>query len=385
MKSQLKKIGVGVLLAMLPLMANTASAQWTQQQQPTSVVVNLGDSAVAMESEVPAIAKSIHTVALTPNGTLMGQVATLDPNTKSAAGSKGITVFFVRDGRVVHQAEARADGSFEIQGLTEGAYSFFAAGNAGFAASGVYVTRRNWGDANNRLDATIASSNYRGIQQLLQRNVPVEVRQAMVETRQTDFTGPAVTSNNQIRLINGRLNGQINSLFGNRQPISGIQIHLIQDNQPIAQVETNAMGEFSIPDVEPGVYDFVAANSNSMVVERFEAVGNTGVMTQVSFRKTNPKLEFALTESRTTEPPGAANGESGFIEPVAVVNPGTPIEFAGESVGFGGASGSNNGGFTRGGRFGGRGVGLRRLLLLGAAGGIIGGTVGNPNPASPVQ
>ena len=298
MKTQLKKFGMGMMLAVLPWMATTVSAQWTRQT--TGVVVNIGDSVVELESELPNITKAVHTVALTENGILTGHIALVDPNAQSAVGLDGLKIFFVQNGKVVKRAKTQPDGSFEIQGLNEGAYSFFAAGNGGFAASGVYVTRRNWGDANNQLEATIASPNYSGIRKMLQRYAPDEVFQAVEYSNPIRPSGLPVSSNHQVRLINGRLNGQINSLFGQRQNVNDIQIYLIQNDKPVAQVETDSQGEFSIPDVEPGIYDFVAAGQKAMVVERFEAIGNSGQMTQVSFRKIATKLEFALTRNSGT-------------------------------------------------------------------------------------
>ncbi len=390
MKSQRKKLGFGMVLVVLPFMATTVSAQWTQQRQATGVVVNIGDSVVEPTVAPPIITKSVHTVALAQNGTLTGQIALIDPGTKSAAGLKGLSVFFVQNGQVIKQAKTRADGSFEIQGLDEGAYSFFAAGNAGFAASGVYITRRNWGDANDSLEATIASSNYSGIQQMVQRIVPAEVRQAIISSNPIESKGFAVQSQNQVRLINGQLNGQINSLFGDRQTVSGVQVHLIQNDKPIAQVETNAQGEFSIPDVEPGVYDLVAASQTAMVVGRFDAIGNSGPMTQVSFRKVGTKLEYALTETREWE---SQEGQDEITYQDAtnawMESSQGAIEYAGESVCYGGAGGGSAGNVQGGifnGRFGGGGAGMGRLLRIGAFGaGITAIAIDNPSPASPVK
>jgi hypothetical protein len=398
MKSQLKKLGLGMMLAVLPMMATTVSAQWTQQQQATGVVISMGDSVMEPGAGLPNIAKSVHTVAMDENGTVSGQIAALDPNTKSATGPNGLKVFFVQNGKVVNQAQTQADGSFQIQGLTEGAYSFFAAGNAGFAASGIYVTSRNWGDSKNVLETTVASSTYSGIQKMLERSVPDQVRQAVVNSNQTESANPTfVQSNHQVRLINGGITGEISSLFGLNQDVGGIQIHLIQNGKPIAQVETDSLGQFVIPDVEPGVYDFVAAGKSAMVVRRFEAIGNSGLMTQISFRKTVTKLEYALALTKDPVPKNG-DGEIAFPEGANVLMeraPGT-VEFAGESVGLGGASGGtagnagtfssySSGPVVRGGRFGSR-IGARRLLILGGiVGGVVGGTVGNPPAESNVQ
>lgn len=394
MKTRLQKLGMAVWLMMLPMMATSASAQqWTAPSQSSAAYANIGDSVV----ETPGVAKAAHTIVLTDRGTLMGQVNTIDANTKSANGLQGHQVFFVQNGQIIKQVETEIDGSFKIHDMPEGAYSFFAAGPSGFAASGVYIARRNWGKST-LLEATVASTSYRGIQQITQTNIPIEIQRALA-TVPIREDGGAVTTAKQVRLLNGRISGQISSLFGRNQDLAGIQIHLIQNDQPIAQVQTDAQGEFIIPDVAPGVYDFVAAGRAAIVVGRFEAIGNASLMTQASFRKTAIKLEYAFAE--LNEPVNAVNREGEIIyqdgaDALMEQAPNT-VEYSGETVSLGGVCGGcagNTGNYSnissgpavRGGGIGRGGVGFRRLLLLGGVvGGVVGGTAGNPGNSSPID
>lgn len=381
MKNQLKTIGLSLMLAVLPVLATTVSAQWQQQNQDAGVVANINDTIPQPAFERFSDAAPVNTITLSEDGTLFGQVGALDANTGSATGLEGLKVFFVQNGKVIRQAQTEADGSFQIQGIPDGAYSFYAAGKAGFAASGIYVTGQDWAEGNSVLEATVASPNYIGIQRYLQYNVPSQIRQAMTSAGSATSTGPIISSSSKIRLANGRLNGQINSLFGQTQNLSRVQINLIQNDRPIAQVQTDSDGQFSIPDIEPGVYDFVAANNSAMVVGRFEAIKNNSVMTRVSFRKIAMKLEFALTETRARQP-----DEDPIVDEAGsatFADPGT-IEYVGESIGYGGAAGGSAGNVGYVG--GGGGVGMRRLLILGGLGvGIAALADDNPTPASPVQ
>ena len=165
MKTQLKKIGLSLVLAAMPFLAiSTASAQLTQSQTGVSVMMGDTSPVVANISNRGAavVATPTHTIALNQRGVLEGRVASIDAGSRAANGLAGLNVFFVRDGQVIRQAQTAGDGSFSIGSIAPGPYSFFAAGNAGVAAYGVYVSSQNNGGAQNILEATTASSNYAG-------------------------------------------------------------------------------------------------------------------------------------------------------------------------------------------------------------------------------
>jgi hypothetical protein len=388
MNAQLKKFGLGLAILAMPLLASSANAQWSQQA--TGVNVNLSDSQPA------AAVSPDHTVSVDQYGTLNGRVASIDTSTKTANGLSGLNVFLVQSNQVIKQAQTQADGSFTIQGLNEGAYSFFAAGQNGVAAYGIYVTRQP-GQTSNVLEATTCSAGYQGVKQLLQQNVPAVVAQSVSTALQSVQT-TSVSTAKQIQLSNGRLHGQVSSVYSANQTVQSVQVYLIQNDQPIAQVQTDARGAFSIPDVAPGIYDFVAVGQNGFAATRFEAVGQSGPMTQVSYRQPlTQTMDVALTcnscgGGQVAQPIDYA--PSVAMEPAYSSSYAAPVEYAGESIAYGGASGGScgcsgsysnfgGGGVVRG-RFGGglrggsalRGGagagGLGRVLFLG---GIAGGVV----------
>ena len=341
------------------------------------VVANISNRGAAV------VATPTHTIALNQRGVLEGRVASIDAGSRAANGLAGLNVFFVRDGQVIRQAQTAGDGSFSIGSIAPGPYSFFAAGNAGVAAYGVYVSSQNNGGAQNILEATTASSNYAGIQHLLRSSVPQPVLQSLASATTTSNQGTQIPVAKQIQLVNSRLQGRISSLYQG-QNTAGIQVQLIQNDQPIAQVQTDASGGFSVPDLQPGVYDFVAAGQNGFATGRFEAVG-ANQFSQVSYRRTATQLDACLTCPAQAAPIQSAPidyavGNDVLIEP----SYSAPVEYAGESIAYGGASGgtcgacSNYSGFSGGGvvrgRFGGGRIGSRlggnagRFLLIGGLG-----------------
>ena len=397
MKNQLRTIGIGMMLAVLP-MATVAPAQGTSQGS-ADYTSNVPTQASTVE------AKEIHTVAVNPDGTLVGQVTSINNDSRQAAGLQGLNVFFVRDGQVVQQAQTTSDGSFSVKGLTEGPYSFYAAGKFGFAAYGVYVAPASDNSNQNLLEVTTASTNSSGIAQLLKhRSIPQQVRQSVVGGSPGESLGESVVTSKQVRLINGRLKGEISSLSNAQSPES-VQVYLIQNDRPVAQVQPRADGRFIIPDVAPGVYDFVAAGQDSFTAGRFEAVGNSRTVTQISYRRTALQLECCLTVPNNFVPQTefvdqSIDNADLLTEPSYL----QPIEYSGESIAYGGASGGSagtvgnysnfSGNGVVSGRFGGGGAGrllrggggLRRLLTLGGLSlGVIALSDDDPRPASPIR
>jgi len=359
---RIKLFGLSLVLTVLPMLA--ASAQ---------VTMNLSDS----PAQTPATGnhlgsnfgstQSANTIALNHFGRVVGQVASIDESSRTATGLSGLDIFFVRNGEIIQQSQTDAEGDFSVAGLTEGPYSFYAAGKNGLAAYGVYVTSQPQANSQNLLEAVTASSSNTAIQQLIGRNAPPRVAESLKSAIQSVTRGTEVQTNKQIRLINGRLYGQISTLFSSEQPIAGVQIQLIQNSETVAQVETDANGGFSVPDVEPGVY----------------AITQLDACLTCPYQAVDQPVDYAVSQDA-------------YLEPSYADTYSAPIEYAGESVSYGGASGgtcgacNSVGSFDAGGvvrgrfglqggcntcgpRLGGRigGGGLGRLLSIGGLAGAI--------------
>ena len=337
MNTRIKLFGLSLVLAAMPLLA--ASAQ---------VSMNLNDNSLTTPTIIQASsgANATHTIALNQYGGIYGQVASINQFSKTATGLSGLDVFFVRDGEIVKRAQTNSEGDFTIKGLAEGAYSFFAAGKNGLAAYGVYVTSEPQSATQNILEAVAASSRNNAVEQLIQHSAPPQVAKSLRKAIQSVTRGSEIQTNKQIRLINGRLYGQISTLFSEKQSIAGLQVQLIQNNDTIAQVETDAGGAFSFPDVEPGVYDYVIGGSSGFAAGRLEAIENSSPTQQVSFRRAITQLDACLTcPDLSLEQPVdyAVSQDDVYIEPSYAETPSAPIEYAGESVGYGAASGGTCG------------------------------------------
>ena len=133
MKSNWNLLKAGALLLALPMMATAAvsASQWVNDTTP----INLDVEVAAVENSI-GVAR-VHAVALNSSGAIEGRVASMD-----AQGTQGISdlsVYFMKDGKVVQETSTSSDGSFRVEGLSEGNYSFVASGENGFTAYGVKV------------------------------------------------------------------------------------------------------------------------------------------------------------------------------------------------------------------------------------------------------
>jgi len=359
---QLKLLVLSLVLTAMPMTAATAQ-----------VTVNLSDRPAISGNTI--LDTTDHTIALNQFGGIDGQVASIDEASATAIGLSGLDVFFVRNGEVIRQTQTGLQGEFAINGLAEGAYSFFAVGKNGVAAYGVYVTSQPQAAGLNLLEAVTASSNS-AIGQLIQRNAPAQVAKSLQSAIQSVNQGSEIKSNNQVRLIKGRLYGQISTLFSQEQSISGVQVQLIQNAETIAQVQTDSNGAFSVPDVEPGVYDYAIGGSNGFAAGRFEAVGNSSPMQQVSYRRVIAQLDACLTcpsGGLIEQPAQYVTGQDTYLEPSYANTIEAPVEYAGESVSYGGASGGTCGAHNSCGSYDGGGIVRGRFGLSGGTGLLSGG------------
>lgn len=389
MNNQWNKLVTGALTLALPLvLAAGAMAQtW---------VSSSGNAIQPAESNYQANPEYFraHTVTLNQQGSIQGRIATIDAQTRSTSGLSQLNIFFIRDGQIAYQAQSTDDGSFVIPSVAQGPYSFVATGPTGFAAYGIYVMPNNGQNQMNIMEAAAVSPQVSGIQQILNANLPTQVTQQIMQTASLNSAQPAqVTGSNTVRLVNGQLHGQVVSLFGQGEYVRGTIVNLIQNGRRVAEVQVDENGQYTIPDLQPGVYDFIAVGHNGLAAIRFEAVGQDAPMTQVAFSRTptliSTTLDVCLTcahdNSMVDQTVDYAVDGQGYAE--------QPIEYAGEYIGTGGAaggscgcagnySGYNNvygygGGFR--GRF--RGGSGRILALGGLAGGII--AISDPDDQSP--
>ena len=438
------------MLFALPLMATAAATAHQLMADASPISLNV-ETPAAVDSAI-GLAR-VHTVALNRNGAVEGRIASIEGVNK---GLSSLRVFFVQNGEVISETSTQEDGSFIAQQVPEGAYSFVATGENGFAAYGVRVVSDATGKLDNLMEAAAVSPNFASVKQIIKDKLPAEVTEQILSTVVSDED--RVVGSNRVRLNDGQLQGSVVALLGDRDSVEGTYVHIIQDNNQVAEVQADSSGSFMVPDLEPGVYDFVAAGPSGFAAVSFEAIQEeTSVITDegsVAGLADTDELPVSI-EPGTIEPgfvvadpityqdavladipydAGFSNSldvcltcqqDAGFVgEQVfsgeiisdPIVDGGqifdAPIEYAGESVGCGCASGgccgaaSNFSNFSaapasccggggggrllgrlgRGRLFGGGGGNLGRLALLGAIGAIIAVSVDDDDavPASDV-
>ena len=392
MKINWNLLKAGVLLFALPLVATAAvsASQWVNDTAPIDLNVEVAE----IENSIGAT--RVHTVALNPSGAIEGRVASLE-----AEGTQGISdlsVYFMSNGKVVHEATTSSDGSFRVEGIIEGNYSFVASGENGFAAYGVKVVGETAGIASVMEAAAVRSSV--AVKEILDSN------SAQVATEVVaNLEDQAIVGANRINLVDGKLVGTVRSL--ENISVDGTTVYILSGDKQVAKVTTEKDGSFSIDGISPGVYSFVSTGPSGYAAVSFEVVNET---------ETDVEIPVAFS------PAAAIIQELGFANSLDVCSTcGTdsfassdivydsaptchacqesfaPVEYAGESIGCGGACGATCGscgnfsGFTQGGAavggqpgglfgggrlgggrlLGGGSGGLRRLALLGSIGAII--------------
>lgn len=385
MKTNWNFLKAGALLFALPLMATAAvsASQWVNDNAP----IELNIETPVVESNI-GVAR-VHTVALNASGAFEGRVASVDA--KGAVGIADLSVYFMRNGKVVQETTTSANGTFRVEGLGEGNYSFVATGDKGFAAYGVRVVGETAG-VENVMEAAAVAPGVAAVKQLLDENVSTEVAQIATESDSAKLVGA-----NRVNLVDGKLVGSVNSLVGTA--VEGTQVYILNGDQKVAEAKTDAQGNFALSNMKPGFYNFVATGPSGFAAVGFEAIEQSATAVEIPVSFTPATLQdFGYGNSLdvcTTcgTDVGYSSGDIVYDSSPAYQEF-APVEYAGESIGCGGSCGAacgscgnfsgfsggacggcgGGGGLLGGGRlFGGAGLGrLGRIALLsGAVVGIV--------------
>ena len=421
------KFQLGLMLVALPFVATAAASahQWISSATPIAA-----PEAVTAQN---ISADRIHNITLNSNGGIEGRITTL--KNSDGEGLADLKVYFVRNGKIVRETTTDSSGTFQISNIAEGAYSFVATGNNGFAAYGVNVVANDGNSTVNAMQAAAVSPRFDVVKDILQSNLPQQVAAEILEGS-SNIT-PELVGSNRIQLQNGNLVGNIVPLYGDISDVEGTIVHIIQNDAQVARVQADANGDFSVAELEPGVYDFVAAGPTGIAAVSFQAVGEIAesvidsdeIPVAIEPAAAAAALPFQGAGSRSVGggfDDGIVDGgfigggdivsadipfadtssslnvcttcgtDAGFVSQdfgsEVIYDESAPVQYASEAVSCGGACGascgscgdfsqfsscnscSGGGGrlFGGGGRlFGGGSSGLRRLALLGGVAGAI--------------
>lgn len=308
-----------------------------------------------------------HLVSIDQDGVVRGRVVAAAD--RGLTGLENMKVFFVRNGEIASQVYTRGDGSFEAIGLKEGVYSFVATGGKGFAAFGLRLTAEPNQLTNNLIEVGTASPRFEKVLEILGEKLPAQVVAGIVPVNET-VPAPGA---NRVQLDGGNLVGSLTS-FG--ASVAGATVSLVRNGEKVGETVADESGNFSVSDLEPGIYEFVATGGSGVAVLSFEAVEQDSVVSDgvASFDTAVPaqSMDVAMTA------PGdqmIVNDQFGYAcdSCNSVATYSEPYAYTGTSVGCGVAAGGccgsagNWGGYSS--CCGGGGMG-------GAFGGGMGGLAG---------
>lgn len=352
---------LALTLFALPIVATAAVSahQYMNEAQPieaTSVIAK------------PAKTKSLlsgtfrnHSVAIDQDGVVRGRIG----NAAAAEGMIGLgdmKVFFLKDGEIAYQSYTAADGSFEVAGLEEGNYSFVATGDQGFAAFGVNLSRGLEMATNNLIEVATISPSFRGLAKILEGKLPGSVVDSIFASSQP---GEPITGSNRVQIIDGKVNGVLaNSSVKEGQDA---KVHLIKQSEKVGEAQVDENGMFTFEDVEPGVYEFVAAGSEGIAALGFEAV----VQDEVPAGGSDAQFASPMLDVLTTYGPDRVivfEQYNFYNTPQDALPPGVDPGFVPTEIssgiaagGYGAPAGFGGGGFGGGGGL----VSLGRFAILG--------------------
>lgn len=381
---------MGMMLFALPVIATAAASanQWMIDNAP------IVDGANQITSSLETInVKRNHTVALNEVGNIEGRIATIAAGSK-ASGLAEMKVFLVSEGKVQHEALTDSDGLFSLESVDAGVYSFVATGENGFAAYGVRVVEDAAGSGVNLMEAAAVSPNTSVVKEILAGELPGKVAAAILEDASVSETASNVVGSNKVVINGGVLNGHVIPMLGEVSGAEGTSVYIIQNNEQVGEATADTNGSFSVSNLEPGVYDFVAAGPTGFAAVSFEAIAGTDLSAVAANQEIPVSLEPGVAPAVYQDIPvdygydamssldvcTTCGQDSGFLGGDVVYGgdeftyDSSPIEYAGESVGCGCASGGSCGAASN---FSGcNSCGGRRGLfgrLGGGGGGLFGG------------
>ena len=377
----------GFALVALPLAVTAAVS--AHQRIANATPISLEVTPVVSELSNIGVERC-HTVALNRIGGVDGRVVSFAAD-QADRGLSDLVVRFVKNGKTVRQGKTDSDGVFSVNDIPEGVYSFIASGENGYAAYSIRVLSDATGQLSDVVEVA-AVPEVNAVDRLISKKIQAEAIQAEASDAELSEAGV-----NRVVVLDGNLIGKVLDLDGNG--IAKMQIDILKDGVSVASVISGDNGEYVVPDVQPGVYGLVAAGANNAAVVGFEAVEAVDQALEGSFVSTAGKALPSYGESLVVYVAARQDLAPEVAVEEEFVYESAPIEYIGQSIACGGASGSCGpvgrfgGGRFGGGRLGGGGlgggVGGRGVGRLVAIGGLTVGVIalagdGGATPVSPV-
>ncbi|MCH2180824.1 MAG: carboxypeptidase-like regulatory domain-containing protein [Mariniblastus sp.] len=270
MKDFLGILRLGAYLLALPLIATAAASahQWAADSAPLVASGQvLAEELVAVTAPVQPPLQD-HVVAKNEAGEVVGQVAVYD-RSQLRTGLRNLTIYFVREGKIVEETRTDPEGGFKVGDLKDGHYTLIAAGDSGFAVVGLNVVS-GAEDQPGLFEVTAATPEFNTIKQTLAEFTGSPASQ-MARSQASQQGENEVAASSRVWLTKeGQLNGRVISL---NQVLSGsTAVAFIRDDKTVATAVAGQDGSFQVSGLEPGVYDVIATGPNGVSVVSLQAV-----------------------------------------------------------------------------------------------------------------
>ncbi len=398
MKELFRTFRLFAYICALPLIATAAASahQWYVSTSPVFeatqdiAVDDILKETVVADADANVVDYQYYVFKSGDNGQIAGNVTVFDSEAKSSVPAVNQRVYFTKNGIVVGETQTDDQGQFSMEGMEPGNYSLTVSGSQAFSTFGVQVVEG--------VDGVFQTADITAVPpRILKLAEELGKWESIVKLATTPGVPTKIIRHNADKTItsrvklqpDGTLNGRVFSLEdGPEEPVGVSAVSIFQGDRFVTKVNTDEMGRFSIPGMEPGVYDFVAIGLKGIAVVSFEAVANddlVGWYTSLS----NAAMAIAQDLQVPLSNPGATvvqqfflvGGNEGPIQPIdnGVITDAGPIAFAGDGATFGAASG---GGFGPSGFGGGRLIGWAGLAAAIVA---LSTDSGSSPPSSPVE
>ncbi len=370
------------MIAALTLVASPVFAQSSQLPAQETVPAPAATTLVSAENFL----NPLHVeewVTLDASGNVAGQFVQLSADGTSKPVGQ-VTLLLTRNGTPLATVVSQADGRFVLPGLSVGTYGLVGRSQKSLAAFALHVLPTG---ASKQLDSdfTVYGTTMNGetFEEVLRAHT-VPGSSAVYPDFRADPVGEArrFSANSQVQLRNnGTLSGRVSRPSGfSGYDLTGNVVHIIRNGIVVGHEATNAKGEFQVPSLSAGVYDFIVAGKDGIAAGSFSAVEGAGVAkrgtdgtTLVSALQASDGLNVELVPSSDFYAGEPENVPPPFIEePGFFPVPGGGFVGPGGFPGGGGGFGGGGGGFGGGGG-GGLGGGLGGIGGLLGIGGLAAG------------
>jgi hypothetical protein len=229
-----------------------------------------------------------HVLYLDAAGGVTGQVMSRGGDA-GFYGAPGMNVSLNRNCEAIATATTGNDGVFRFEGVAPGAYTFIATSSGNVTTFGVYVFENAASPAAGEVQFSVAAtqSNTSGVRDILNADV-----QTVAYSYTPTISEISVTNEiSQVRTsADGSICGRVVPLLWEGQgqvfDLTGNQVFLLDGNGVVASVNVDADGKYNIPNVAPGIYDFVSFGPHGAAALSIEVLANdtvAGNTTNTSF------------------------------------------------------------------------------------------------------